>query len=159
MLVSVSNINAQTPGVFQFTYDAATQTAKLDQTPLTSTVSGDDTIFTSGAEGFDRFSIKVKTGSIPVSSQINVGISLKQKVSSLLTSFLDKGGDIDKRSTQFSEDLGEAEASLTSLDDQQEIIRQRYVEQFTAMEQVVTKLKSTSEYITTIMKAWNKEDN
>ena len=157
--VSVSNINAQTPGVFQFTYDAATQTAKLDQTPLTSTVSGDDTIFTSGAEGFDRFSIKVKTGSIPESSQINVGISLKQKVSSLLTSFLDKGGDIDKRSTQFSEDLGEAEASLTSLDDQQEIIRQRYVEQFTAMEQVVTKLKSTSEYITTIMKAWNKEDN
>ena len=76
-----------------------------------------------------------------------------------MTSFLDKGGDIDKRSTQFSEDLGEAEASLTSLDDQQEVIRQRYVEQFTAMEQVVTKLKSTSEYINTIMKAWNKEDN
>ena len=157
--VSVSNINMQKPGVFQFTYDAVTQIAKLDQTPLTSTVSGDDTIFTNDAEGFDRFSIKVKTGSIPVSSQINVGISLKQKVSSLLTSFLDKGGDIDKRSTQFSEDLGEAEASLTSLDDQQEIIRQRYVVQFTAMEQVVTKLKSTSEYITTIMKAWNKEDN
>lgn len=159
ILVSVSNINAQTPGVFQFTYDVVAQTAKLDQTPLTSTVSGDDTIFTSAAEGFDGFSLKVKTDSIPVSSQINVGISLKQKVSSLLTSFLDKGGDIDERSTQFVEALGEAEASLTSLDDQQEIIRQRYVEQFTAMEQVVTKLKSTSEYITTIMNAWNKEDN
>ena len=76
-----------------------------------------------------------------------------------MSSFLDKGGDVDVRSSRFSKDLSEAEANLTSLDDQQEIIRQRYVEQFTAMEQIVTKLKSTSEYITTIMKAWNKEDN
>ena len=43
------------------------------------------------------------------------------------------------------ENLSEAETKLTSLDDQQEIIRQRYVEQFTAMEQIVAK-QSTSEY-------------
>lgn len=159
LAVSVSNINAQTPGVFQFTYDAGTSTASLDETPLSATVSGDSTTFTSTAKGFEGFSIKVKTNSIPASSQINIGVSLKQKISSLMSSFLDKGGDVDVRSSRFSKDLSEAEANLTSLDDQQEIIRQRYVEQFTAMEQIVTKLKSTSEYITTIMKAWNKEDN
>ena len=51
------------------------------------------------------------------------------------------------------------ETDLLSLVDKENTTRARYTEQFTAMEQIVTKLKSTGDYITTIMDAWNKEDN
>ena len=64
------------------------------------------------------------------------------------------------RKRKFSnEDMSNFEIDLLSLVDKENTTRARYIEQFTAMEQIVTKLKSTGDYITTIMDAWNKEDN
>ena len=39
-----------------------------------------------------------------------------------------------------------------------ESLRNRYIKQFTSMEQAVTSLKSTGEYLTNLLDAWNKDD-
>ena len=55
--------------------------------------------------------------------------------------------------------MSDFETDLLSLVDKENMTRARYIDQFTAMEQIVTKLKSTGDYITTIMDAWNNQDN
>ena len=39
-----------------------------------------------------------------------------------------------------------------------ESLRNRYIKQFTSMEQAVTSLKSTGEYLTNLLDAMNKDD-
>ena len=72
---------------------------------------------------------------------------------------MNSNGEIAQKEKIFAEDMSNFETDLLSLVDKENITRARYTEQFTAMEQIVTKLKSTGDYITTIMDAWNKEDN
>ena len=46
---------------------------------------------------------------------------------------------------------------LTDLNERFESTRSRYLSQFTAMEQAVTSLKSTGEYLTNLFEAMNKD--
>jgi flagellar hook-associated protein 2 len=46
---------------------------------------------------------------------------------------------------------------LTNLNTKFESTRARYLSQFTAMEQAVTSLKSTGEYLTNLFEAMNKD--
>ena len=47
---------------------------------------------------------------------------------------------------------------LVDLNTQMESLRNRYIQQFTAMEQAVTSLKSTGEYLTNLFETMNKDD-
>ena len=40
-----------------------------------------------------------------------------------------------------------------------DVIRERYLEQFSAMESAVTNLKGTGEYLENMVKSWSKDDN
>ena len=40
-----------------------------------------------------------------------------------------------------------------------DVIRERYLEQFSAMETAVTSLKGTGEYLENMVKSWSKDDN
>jgi flagellar hook-associated protein 2 len=44
------------------------------------------------------------------------------------------------------------------LDERAVVLEARELKRFAKMEQMVTQLKSTGEYITTMMEAWNKSD-
>ena len=157
--IEILDTKDQIPGSFDFVFDADTGEATLDNKTLVKSVIGDNTIFRSEEDGFSSIQLTVATNSIPASTTLNVGISASQKLSNLISGFLNSNGEIAQKEKIFAEDMSNFETDLLSLVDKENITRARYTEQFTAMEQIVTKLKSTGDYITTIMDAWNKEDN
>ena len=157
--IEILDTQDQIPGSFDFVFDADTGEATLDNKTLVKSVIGDNTIFRSEEDGFSSIQLTVATNSIPASTTLNVGISASQKLSNLISGFLNSNGEIAQKEKIFAEDMSNFETDLLSLVDKENITRARYTEQFTAMEQIVTKLKSTGDYITTIIDAWNKEDN
>ena len=46
---------------------------------------------------------------------------------------------------------------IADLDEKFEATRSRYVQQFTAMEQAVTSMKNTGDYLTNLFEAMNKD--
>lgn len=157
--VQVSNFEGQKAGNFEFLYDPNTQIATLDGQELKASVLGDKTIFRSDFIGFETFSITVDSDKIPQISQIQVGVSASQKLIALIDEFFAKDGEIIQKEQNLDKLLTRYQDDLNSLDDREVSIRSRYRDQFTAMEQIVTKLKSTGDYLTTMMDAWNKQDN
>ena len=157
--VQVSNFEGQKAGNFEFLYDPNTQIATLDGQELKSSVLGDKTIFRSDFIGFETFSITVDSDKIPQISQIQVGVSASQRLITLIDEFFTKDGEIVQKEQNLDKLLTRYQDDLSSLDDREVSIRSRYRDQFTAMEQIVTKLKSTGDYLTTMMDAWNKQDN
>ena len=157
--IEILDTKDQIPGSFDFVFDANTGEATLDNKTLVKSVIGENTIFRSEVDGFSGIQLTVATNSIPASTTLNLGISASQKLSNLISGFLNSNGEIAQKEKIFEQDLSDFETDLLSLVDKENTTRARYTEQFTAMEQIVTKLKSTGDYITTIMDAWNKEDN
>lgn len=157
--VQVSNIANQKAGNFEFLYDPETQTATLSGQVLTSSVVGDKTIFRNDLNGFETFSISVDSDKIPQIAQIDVGVSASQKFINLIDDFFANDGEIVRKEQNLDTLLTRYQDDLIGLDDREISVRSRYLDQFTVMEQIVTKLKSTGDYITTMMDAWNKKDN
>jgi len=157
--VQVSNMANQKAGNFEFLYDPETQKATLSGQELTSSVIGDKTIFRTDLNGFETFSISVDSDKIPQIAQIDVGVSASQKFIKLIDDFFANDGEIVRKEQNLDTLLTRYQDDLSGLDDREISVRSRYLDQFTVMEQIVTKLKSTGDYITTMMDAWNKQDN
>jgi len=157
--IEILDTEDQIPGSFDFVFDADTGEATLDNKTLVKSVIGDNTIFRSEEDGFSGIQLTVANDSIPASTTLNMGISASQKLSNLISGFLNSNGEIAQKEKIFEQDMSDFETDLLSLVDKENMTRSRYIEQFTAMEQIVTKLKSTGDYITTIMDAWNNQDN
>ena len=157
--IAVLDPEDQIPGSFDFAFDTNTGEATLDGKALVKSVIGDNTVFRSMENGFSSFQLTIASNNIPASSTVNLGISASQKLNNLISGFLNPNGEIAQKEKIFEEDINNFESDLSSLLNKENSTRARYTEQFTAMEQIVTKLKSTGDYITTIMDAWNKEDN
>ena len=82
-----------------------------------------------------------------------------EKLTTFLTSVLDKStGQLSTRETTISKEVTDQSALLVDLNSQMQSLRDRYVLQFTSMEQAVTSLKSTGEYLTNLFEAMNKDD-
>ena len=62
------------------------------------------------------------------------------------------------RETTISKEVTDQSALLVDLNTQMQSLRDRYILQFTSMEQAVTSLKSTGEYLTNLFEAMNKDD-
>ena len=71
---------------------------------------------------------------------------------------LGKQGEISAKETYFREKATEYTEALSDLDERAVVLEARELKRFAKMEQMVTQLKSTGEYITTMMDAWNKSD-
>ena len=157
--IEILDTKDQISGSFDFVFDADAGEATIDNKTLVKSVIGDNTIFRSEEDGFSGIQLTVATDSIPASATLNVGISASQKLGNLISGFLNSNGEIAQKEKIFEQDMSDFETDLLSLVDKENMTRARYTEQFTAMEQIVTKLKSTGDYITTIMDAWNNDDN
>ena len=87
------------------------------------------------------------------------GQSLIEKLTSFLTDTLDtSSGELSTRETTINDELSDQSRQLLDLNTQMESLRNRYLQQFTSMEQTVTSLKSTGEYLTNLFEAMNKDD-
>ena len=156
--VSVSDTASQKSGTFAFAYNSGTSTATLDGNTLSASVSGTTTTFTSSAPGFETLSIKVETLNIPSSTTVSIGVSTKDTFSRLISELLSSTGTIKNKEKEYDNSLADYSDQLTELTVREESVRDRYLAQFTEMERTVTSLKSTGEYITAILNAWNDQN-
>jgi flagellar hook-associated protein 2 len=107
----------------------------------------------------DGAGIKVKYSGLGSDATVYFGQSMIEKISAYLTDILDSStGLIATREKTISSEMTEQNALLLDLKTQMESTRARYIQQFTVMEQSVTSLKSTGEYLTNLFEAMNKDN-
>lgn len=88
------------------------------------------------------------------SSTIYVGRSLFDTLKDFADTVLATNGDIDKKVARYKTDVTDYNKELTELETRMENVRERYVEQFTAMESAVSSFKSTGDMLDNLMESW-----
>ncbi|MDB9916125.1 flagellar filament capping protein FliD, partial [Alphaproteobacteria bacterium] len=137
------------------TTTGVTGSATLESVTMSADVSNNTfTISTGNAAG-----IKVKYSGLGADATIYYGQSLIEKLTSFLTNTLNtSSGQLSTRETTINKEVTDQSELLADLNTQMESLRNRYVQQFTSMEQAVTSLKSTGEYLTNLFEAMNKDN-
>ena len=103
--------------------------------------------------------LKVKYSGLGENATLFYGQSLIEKLTDFLTDTLNStSGQLSTRETTINREVSAQSELLVDLNTQMESLRERYIKQFTSMEQAVTSLKSTGEYLTNLFEAMNKDD-
>ncbi len=145
-------IGTSTNGI---TTSGVTGAATLDGVSM----SADSTNKTFTSISGNAAGLKVKYSGVGENATIFYGQSLIEKFTDFLSNTLNSSnGQIATRETTISNEVTDQSALLLDLNTQMDSLRSRYIEQFTAMEQAVTSLKSTGEYLTNLFEAMNKDD-
>ena len=145
-------IGTSTNGI---TTSGVTGAATLDGVSM----SADSTNQTFTSISGNAAGLKVKYSGVGENATIFYGQSLIEKFTDFLSNTLNSSnGQIATRETTISNEVTDQSALLLDLNTQMDSLRSRYIEQFTAMEQAVTSLKSTGEYLTNLFEAMNKDD-
>ena len=154
---SATNFSNLTAGNYSITYDSSNDELTVDDDTFVTYVSSDDyTNYYSSSGDFSGVSLKSSTG-VGETSNLYVGISLISTINNYLEDLLSSSGDFTARETTIEEDLSDYEIKIASFDEKAIAIQSRYMAQFVAMEQMVTKFKSTGDYLTTMMDAWSNQ--
>ena len=159
--VSFSSNATPPEGVHSFAYDAASDTATLNEISLSSRINS------AGAREFYKIGgtfsgLVINAGNHvqadgDLSTKVYVGQSLVDKLSTYLETITATSGDITRKETYLNARSSEYKEQLTEAETKADIIQARELRKFAEMEKAVTQLKSTGDYITTLMDAWAKE--
>ena len=114
--------------------------------------------FVSSANSSNGGGIKVTPKQDIIGAQVMYGQSLVEKLSEYLTNALSTSGTLFKAKENANNSLNNHNLNLTKIDDKVKTLTERYKKQFTAMENIVTSLKSTGEYMENMLNAWNDDD-
>ena len=107
----------------------------------------------------DAAGLKVQYSGLGANASVYYGESSVDRLTFYIDDILSSSNSlISDRLSRLNKDLVSQNTMLSDLDTQYEAIRDRYMVQFTAMEQAVTSLKSTGDYLTNLFKAMNKDD-
>ncbi len=137
------------------TTDGVTGSATLDSVAMVADVTNNIFSITSG----DATGLKVQYSGLGANASVYYGESSVDRLTFYIDDILSSSNSlISDRLTRLNKDLVSQNTMLSDLDSQYESIRDRYMVQFTAMEQAVTSLKSTGDYLTNLFKAMNKDD-
>ena len=137
------------------TTTGVTGSATLDGVPMSADVSNKTFTSTSG----NAMGLNVKYSGLGADTSVYYGQSLLDKFTSYISTALEstKEGSVANRITTLNKEISSENILLTDLNTKFESTRTRYLQQFTAMEQAVTSLKSTGEYLTNLFKAMNQD--
>ena len=145
--VGVTTVGITTAGV--------TGSATLDNVSMSADSTNSTFTITSG----NAAGMKVKYSGLGTDATVYYGQSLIEKLTTYLTEILDNSsGQLKTRETTINKEVTAQTTLLTNLDTQMESLRDRYILQYTTMEQAVTSLKSTGEYLTNLFDAMNKDN-
>ncbi|MDA9657550.1 flagellar filament capping protein FliD [Alphaproteobacteria bacterium] len=137
------------------TTTGVTGSATLDSVTMSADVANKTFTITSG----NAAGLKVKYSGLGADATVFYGQSLIEKLTTFLTNTLDtSSGQLSTRETTINKEVTDQSALLVDLNAQMKSLRERYIQQFTSMEQAVTSLKSTGEYLTNLFEAMNKDD-
>ena len=137
------------------TTTGVTGSATLDSVAMVADVNNNTFTISSG----NAAGLKVKYSGLGSNATIYYGQSLIEKLTSFLTDTLDSSdGLLTTRETTINQEVTDQSALLIDLNAQMKSLRDRYIKQFTSMEQAVTSMKSTGEYLTNLFETLNKDD-
>ena len=137
------------------TTTGVTGSATLDSVAMVADVTNKTFTISSG----NAAGLKVKYSGLGADATIYYGQSLIEKLTTFLTDTLNtSSGQLSTRETTINKEVTDQSALLVDLNAQMKSLRERYIQQFTSMEQAVTSLKSTGEYLTNLFEAMNNDD-
>ena len=87
-------------------------------------------------------------------TSVYLGKSLISGLTSFAQNITSSSGDLESKLTKYNDDLTDLTEDMTKLDKRIEIIRARYVTQFSAMDKAVAGLKNTETYLDNMMESW-----
>ena len=153
--VESSNATSKpTPGTYSYANDGSTVT--LGGVEMSSYTDTDgNTYYVSNAT--DTGGIKITETETVSSAYVYYGKSIIEQISEYIDLSLSSNGTLGKSETTATKDLSNLKLDLLDIDEKVESLTERYKKQFSAMESVVTSLKSTGDYLTNMMEAW-KDD-
>ena len=157
LLLSKTSFSTPKPGTYSYRHSSGD--SYLDNIKLlkgTDSITGLD--YYSAVDG-DPAGITIIPQSSVSSAFVYVGESMLDKMDSYIENILSSSGDIERRKTSLNQDLTDIDDGLLDINRKVDVIRERYLEQFSAMESAVTSLKGTSEYLENMVKSWSKDDN
>ena len=157
LLLSKTSFSKPTPGTYSYRHSSGD--SYLDNIKLlkgTDSITGLD--YYSAVDG-DPAGITIIPQSSVSSAFVYVGESMLDKMDSYIENILSSSGDIERRKTSLNQDLTDIDDGLLDINRKVDVIRERYLEQFSAMETAVTSLKGTGEYLENMVKSWSKDDN
>ena len=152
---SSGNITIGTSGA-GITTTGVTGSATLGGVAMSADVTNNIFTMSSG----DAAGLKVKYSGLGANSSVYYGQSLIDKFTSYISTALSStaSGSVADRISTLNSELSTQNTLLSDLNVKSETTRQRYLQQFTAMEQAVTSLKSTGEYLTNLFESLNSDD-
>lgn len=143
-------------GQYSFVRDPVTGDATLNGVELVANPQDDGTIrYTATTGEFKGISITVPDGID--SATISYGRSLISTLSENLETALEDNGLIGRRERNLADEISEQSEELDELDVRAEYIEARYLQQFTAMETIITQLNNTGTYLENLVNAWEAE--
>ena len=86
----------------------------------------------------------------------DVGKGLAQDIATTLGTFTDSKGMINSRETTATSKLSDHEEALTKLEERMDVVYNRYLQQFGAMETLMVTLDSTRDYLTSQFETLSK---
>ena len=107
----------------------------------------------------DAAGMKVQYTGLGSNASVYYGESIITRMTDYIDDILSSSNSVvSDRLSRLNKDISSQNIMLSDLNTQYESIRDRYMVQFTAMEQAVTSMKSTGDYLTNLFKAMNNDD-
>ena len=151
---SSSVSTSPTPGTYAYANDGSTVTlGGVEMTSQTDDLG--NTFYVSTAT--DTNGIKITETETVSSANVYYGKSVIEQISEYIDYSLSSKGTLGKSKTTANSDLLDLRMDLLDVDEKVESLTERYKKQFSAMESVVTSLKSTGDYLTNMMEAWKSD--
>ena len=137
------------------TTTGVTGSATLDGVSMSADITNNIFSVTSG----DAAGMKVQYTGLGSNASVYYGESIITRMTDYIDDILSSSNSVlSDRLSRLNKDISSQNIMLSDLNTQYESIRDRYMVQFTAMEQAVTSMKSTGDYLTNLFKAMNNDD-
>lgn len=143
-----------TAGSYAFTQSGTT--LQINGLSLSGTVQDDGRISYAITEGQLAGATLVLEAS-DTGGTLDFGRSFVSTLESRLDDVLSSVGSINRREDALRDAITDDRASIAELEVRLTTIEARYTARFTAMEQIVTELNSTGEYLQNLVDAWNAD--
>ena len=151
--VALSSFASPPAGAFAFSYSGNGAATLNGEALITREVNGVNEFYRLTGD-FAGVTLRV-TEPEPLNATIYFGQSLIDRIRHFVDASLATGGDILLRTNRFEQDAREQEDLLADLAASEARIIDRYMVKFGDMETIVTQLKSTGDYLTSMLDAWN----
>ena len=165
LAISKTSISKPKAGTYEYVFDSSKASTPVDlRASLGNTTLSGGTDSVTGLTYYSATSgeaagITIIPQATVSSAFVYVGESMLDKIDTYIENILSSSGDIERRKSSLSKDLSEIDDGLLDINRKVDVIRERYLEQFSAMETAVTSLKGTGEYLENMVKSWSKDDN